>query len=441
MRRRDITIGQLFSETVNNFPERVALRYSGNSITYGELDAVTDAKARELGDTRFAEIPANTKHRPAREMAEHIITYIAAVKSGKIAVFGKLTDEVRQAAEREATSNALSEAILFTSGTTGKPKAVLSNHYARINSAAAHIDALGATELDRFLLAIPLSHCFSLTANLISAITLGAAICIPDDRHTDNLLRCIERERCTIFNAVPTIFNSAAGRITTGNYDLSSLRTGFIGGAAYTPEFFRKVNNALAFNLIPGLGQTEGTAAYTFAPWTAPLNIRAETVGRVMDGIECKISERGEILIRGFCVAKVLNDSQMVDGDGWLHTGDCGFIDYDGYIHCAGRLKEVIIRGGENISPAEIEEAVVNTFPQIRECAVFSVPDPHFGEEICLCVAADETALSENQIRAGLATSLVEFKVPKYILIVSELPKTEVGKIAVGELKEQIQKL
>ncbi|MDR3149033.1 MAG: acyl--CoA ligase [Oscillospiraceae bacterium] len=440
MQYRDITIGQLFSETVNRFPKRVVLRCLGNSITYSELDAITDAKDMEFGDAQFIEISANSKHRTAEEMAEHIVTYLAAVKSGRIAVFGKLTDELRLAISEEETPDVKNEAVLFTSGTTGKPKAVLSNHYARVNSAAAHVAALGATERDRFLLAIPLSHCFSLTANLISAITVGAMICIPDDRHTDNLLKCIERERCTIFNAVPTIFNSAVTRLETESYDVSSLRTGFIGGAAYTSDFFRKVNNDLSFSLIPGLGQTEGTAAYTFAPWTAPLNVRAETVGRVMDGIECKISERGEILIRGFCVAKVLNEHQP-DTGGWLHTGDCGFIDYDGYLHCTGRLKDVIIRGGENISPAEIEETAMNAFSQIRECAVFSVPDPHFGEEICLCAAADETSLTAYELRDGLSKILVEFKVPKYIWIFGELPKTEVGKIAVGELKEEIQKL
>jgi len=424
---RDITIGELFSETVSRFPEKAAIRYYGKTITYRELERLADEAAVKLTGS-YNHIPKPSTHRPAEEVLSHIICYLATMKAGKVAVFN---DELSEK-YIEQFSDKNSE-LLFTSGTTGEPKAVLATHYGRVNSAAAHVEAMGASSDDRFLLAIPLHHCFSLTANLISAITVGATLCIPDDRHTEKLLECAERERCTIFNAVPTIFNAIISRHDISRYDLSSLRTGFIGGAAYTSDFFRRVNDTLNFSLIPGLGQTEGTASYTFAQWTEPLYVRAETVGRFMEHIEGKIAENGEICIRGFCVCKVLNEESS--SDGWLHTGDVGFVDSEGYLRYTGRLKDIIVRGGENISPAEIESAVQKVEPGLKEIAVFPLPDDHFGEEICLC-AAPANVIVPERLRELLTEKLPAFKVPKYIYLFDSLPQTESGKVAVGVLKD-----
>lgn len=425
MSLRNVIIGQLLSEAVARAPDSVAMRYLGRTVTYAELDRMTDAP--ELPQERLVFIPTTSTERPAHEVAQSVILYLAAMKRGKIAVFGA------RGASVSGLPNDLSdsEAILFTSGTTGEPKAVLSTHFARVNSAAAHVKALDASSDDRFLMAIPLHHCFSLTANLVSALSVGASLSIPDDRHTRQLLECIERDHCTIFNAVPTVFSSVLARSDLASYDLSSLRTGFIGGAAYTPEFFREVDKRLGFTLIPGLGQTEGTAAYTFLPPNSPLSQRSETAGRFMEHIEGKIESNGEICIRGFCVCQVLGEPPPPDG--WLHTGDLGYLDPDGCIHTVGRLDDIIIRGGENIAPAELERLIRSLFPSVTEVAVVGVPDVHFGEELLACIAPID-AMPESELRAQLARHTARFKIPRYVRFYEQLPKNSTGKILRREL-------
>ena len=441
---RNATVGQLLVDSAHRTPDKPALCYGERCVTYGELDRITDEYA--LDDGRLAFIANASSDRKAPEVVDIIIKYLAAMKRGKIAVFGDRLDY-----DLSNTDLTDAESILFTSGVTGKPKAVLATHYARVNSAAAHVEALGATADDNFIVAIPLHHCFSLTANLVSAITVGATLCIPDDRHSKSLLECIERDRCTIFNAVPTIFYALIRGDLLNSYDYSTLRTGFIGGASYTPEFFREVNDGLQFNLIPGLGQTEGTAAYTFLPWTASLTDRSETLGRFMEHIQVKLTDRGEICIKGFVVCNALGEPTPLDG--WLHTGDLGQIGSDGLLRFKGRLKEIIIRGGENIMPIEIEEAIRAAFPNIGELAVTGTPDERFGEEILVVIATNtidaqsspEAPIldfttpesirdAETTIRDALALRLPKHKVPRYIRFVDELPKTAAGKIALSAL-------
>ena len=345
--------------------------------------------------------------------------------------------------------------ILYTSGTTSRPKAVMSTQYSRVNSGIQQAHDLGATETDRFCVAIPMFHCFCLSVNLMAACAVGACLYLPENRKTTTLLKAISVGRCTILSSVPTLFHAMLCRPDFQQWDLSSLRTGFIGGSFYPPELFRQINNSFGFTLLSSLGQTEATAGLTAASLDDSLETRAETVGHFMDHVEGKIVHietgrpqpvgvPGEICVRGYLVMAGYYrqpdaTAQTIDADGWLHTGDMGYLDEYGNIHLTGRLKELIIRGGENISPAEIEMALGGC-PNVQECKAVGVPDRHYGEEVCLCIVPqDHAVLQEAEIRFQLAQHLAEFKIPKYILFLDELPKTTTGKIRPSELSKLAQ--
>ena len=344
------------------------------------------------------------------------------------------------------------DVIIFTSGTSGAAKGVLSSHFARVNVAQAQVDTISMTEADKCCVAIPMFHCFGLTAVILAALNCGAGLYFPGQRHTKQLLESISLHGCTVFSAVPTLFSAILARPDLGDFDLHTLRTGYIGGSVYTPEFFLRAEKALGFRMAPSLGQTEATAGLTFLSPDAPDELRASTVGRFLESIEGEIrdledghalppGETGEICIRGWSVMKgYVNEPdltrQALDGDGWLRTGDLGWLDEEGCLHMAGRRKELIIRGGENISPGEIEAAIALD-PRVREVKAVAVPDQHYGEEICACVVLREgnEGASEEEIRTLVREKLAAYKVPRYVLFMDALPKTGSGKLSLAALK------
>ena len=364
------------------------------------------------------------------------------------------------ASERESlrkTTDDLSprdpDVIIFTSGTSGIAKGVLSTHLARVNVAKVQSDTLSLTEKDKSCVAIPMFHCFGLTGVILAALYSGGCLYFPGGRHTRQLLEAISIHGCTVFSAVPTLFSAILARLDLERFDLGSLRTGYIGGSVYTPEFFRRVEQALHFRLAPSLGQTEATAGLTFISPEEPEELRAPTVGRFMEGIEGQIrdiqtgkplggGETGEICIRGWSVMReYVGEPELtasaLEPDGWLHTGDLAWLDAAGCLHMSGRLKELIIRGGENISPGEIE-AVIGQDPRVREVKCVAVPDAHYGEEICACVVLREgaSAMKEEHVRALAAEHLAAYKVPRYVLFLKALPKTGSGKLALKQLQD-----
>lgn len=340
--------------------------------------------------------------------------------------------------------------ILYTSGTTTLPKAVLGSQYSRANSGIQQAHDLGAGEHDRFCVAMPIFHCFSLSVNVMAACAAGACLYLPESRRTTALLEAVSRGRCTVMSCVPALYHAILCRPDFGQWDLSSLRVGFIGGSMYPAELFRQIEEGLGFTLLSSLGQTEATAGITAASPGDPLAIRAGTVGHFMDHVEGKIlhihtgeemplGQPGEICVRGYVVMQGYYQqpactARAVDREGWLHTGDMGYLDAGGNVHMTGRLKELVIRGGENISPAEVEAALAGE-PLVRECKAVGVPDRHYGEEVCLCVVPQpEARLTEEAVRARLCRRLADFKVPKYVLFLPGLPKTVTGKIRPAEL-------
>lgn len=341
--------------------------------------------------------------------------------------------------------------LLYTSGTTSFPKAVLGSHYSRANSGIQQAHDLGATQADRFCVAMPIFHCFCLSVNVMAACAAGACLYLPESRRTSALLEALSAGRCTIMSSVPALYHAILSRPDFDAWDTSSLRTGFIGGSQCTLELFREINDGFDFTLLSSLGQTEATAGITTASLSDSLEVRATTVGHFMDHLEGKIlsphtgaeqptGEVGELCVRGYAVMQGYYrqpecTAQTIDPDGWLHTGDMGYLDREGNIHLTGRLKELIIRGGENISPAEVEAALAGD-TRVERCKAVGVPDAHYGEEVCLCVVLQEGALCEEEaLRARLQARLSDYKVPRYILFVERLPETLTGKVQLRELK------
>lgn len=515
---RNITLGELFSESCARFENRIAVEYMGTSATYAQVDALTDRLARGLmalgvkkgtraaiwgndrpntlycilamakigvvavmlgtslqkseltdllersgaeyiffdegfRDTSFPEVCRGLDI-PA--IKEHFYIGLQPVEGfrtlSELEKLGESVPETALAAAEAAVEPCDTDMILFTSGTTSASKGVLTTHFSRANNVLAHIKALKATEEDKFCVAIPMFHCFSLTGSVLAAIMSGACVYFPANRHTKTLFEAIERDKITVLHAVPTLFSAMLARNNAGEYDISSLRTGVIGGAVYKPEFFERVSRELNYNLLSSLGQTEATAGFTFCDYDDPMEIKANTVGRFIEHTEGMIrnintgkpqpvGETGEICVRGFgvmqgYVGQPEITAQTILPDGWLRTGDMGFIDENDCLHITGRLKDMIIRGGENISPGEIEELLL-TEGRAAQVKAVAVPDEHYGEEICACVVLKDGAeMSAEEVRDIVRAKLAYFKVPRYVLFMKDIPKTNSGKVAIGKLRE-----
>jgi fatty-acyl-CoA synthase len=342
--------------------------------------------------------------------------------------------------------------MLFTSGSTSAPKAVMSSHYSRVNGGIFQAHDIRATEEDVFCAVTPIFHCFCISVNVMASLASGAQLCILKDRHINTILDAIETCHCTVLSSVPTMFHAMITREGVEKRDLSSLRIGFIGGAFCPPEEFVRIEKALNFTLMSSLGQTECTAGLTVCNIDDSLEVRSKTVGHFMDHVEGCIKDiktgeilpngkQGEICVRGYLAMQGYYGQpeltkETIDADGWVHTGDLGSLDDDGNVTLAGRIKELIIRGGENISPCEIETAL-SQMPQVKDSKVVGIPDDHYGEEICACVVPAPGAQVDVQaVRDFLTQRLAYYKIPKYVLFWDALPTTATGKVS-GKLARE----
>lgn len=369
---------------------------------------------------------------------------------------GDLTGEeyaLAEAMEAQVTAQDTAT-MLFTSGSTSTPRGVLSSHYSRVNGGIQQAYDLHCTAEDRFCVAMPLFHCFCISVNVMAALAVGGCLCVPNDRHISSILDTIETCGCTVLSSVPTMFHAMLARKKLENRDMSTVRIGFIGGAYYLPEDFARIEEAMGpnFTLMSSLGQTECTAGLTTCNVDDSLEVRSTTVGHFMSHVEGRIvdihtnqplpnGERGEIVVRGYLnmqgyYGQPELTAETIDADGWVHTGDLGILDDVGNVTLAGRIKELIIRGGENISPSEIEVAL-SRLPGIKVSKITGVPDAHYGEEICACVIREPgSEVTAEEVRDFLARHVAYYKVPKYVLFFDALPATATGKINSGAVKE-----
>lgn len=511
----NLTVGSLLERTALRFPERPAMEFRQQVWTYREFDQTVDRVARRLlalgikkgdhlaiwceaepnniflfyaaarigavvvmlntslgrpellnllrwTDVSWLAIGDGYKDRDYPELCRGLAEEFPALKAvlyiglqgrgdGYTSLDGLLASESALEEARNSVYPEDTVCILYTSGTTSHPKAVMGSHYSRTNSGIQQAHDLGATEEDRFCVAMPTFHCFCLSVNIMAACASGACLYLPESRRTASLLEAISTKHCTIMSSVPALFHAMLSRSDFASWDISTLRTGFIGGSIYPPELFKEIENAFQFTLLSSLGQTEATAGITTTTSRDSLETRATTVGHFMDHVDGRIIDprteqvrplhiSGEICVRGYVVMQGYygqsdETAKVIDKDGWLHTGDLGYLDDDGNIHLTGRLKELIIRGGENISPAEIE-AVLARDARVHTCKAVGVPDSHYGEEICLCVVPSDAGCTREELLTVLREELADFKVPRYILFVKEIPATATGKVRLQELRK-----
>lgn len=342
--------------------------------------------------------------------------------------------------------------ILYTSGTTNMPKGALITHRALVQSGMIIAQSMRCTDQDVFLIAAPIFHVFGLGCNLLSAIYCGSRMVLLDKFKARRALELIQEEKVTIQHAVPSMFNLMLKDPDFSQFDLSSLRAGMTGASPCPPEVVRGVRENMGMVLSISYGATE-TCTVTITDYDDKEDRIYHTVGKVVPGAEVKIvndlreevnnGEIGEIACRGFGVMKgyyQLPDQtrEVLDEDGWYYTGDLGWMDNEGYIRFVGRKKEIIIRGGFNIYPHEIED-LIKTHPKVIESAVLGLPDPVMGEIACAVVQLrpGESATPEEVIDY-LKGRVAPYKLPSKVVFMDELPTTASGKMQKNRLKEKL---
>jgi fatty-acyl-CoA synthase len=336
--------------------------------------------------------------------------------------------------------------IQFTSGTTGPPKGATLTHHNILNNGFFVGEAMGLTDTDRLCIPVPLYHCFGMVLANLAAVTHGTAMVFPSESFAPlAVLETVEAERCTALHGVPTMFIAEMEHPDFARFDLTSLRTGIMAGSPCPIEVMRQAISRMHLDEITiAYGMTETSPVSFQTGVSDPLERRVSTVGRIHPHLEVKIVDQagrvvprgtpGELLTRGYSVMRGYWDdpeqtAAAIDPAGWMHTGDLATIDDEGYCNIVGRIKDMVIRGGENIYPREIEEFLFR-HPKIAAVQVFGVPDARFGEELCAWVRVrDGATLTEPELREYCRGQIAHYKIPRYIRFVEDYPMTVTGKV------------
>jgi len=392
----------------------------------------------------YAQILAEARHGQTLPL-EHVVVFGTPAWE----VFLQAKCELPVAIQPEDVAN-----IQYTSGTTGRPKGVMLTHRNQVNNGKMLAQGMRYTERDRICVPLPMYHCFGCVIGTMSALASGAAIILPnrcfDARAT---LEAVEAEHVTSLYGVPAMFIAELSLPEFKNFNLTSLRTGMMAGAPCPVEVMKRVMTEMHCNeLTIGYGQTESTPVVTMSTPDDPVEMRVSTVGKALPCTEMKIvspldnstttaGEQGEVCARGYMVMKGYDDepeatARAVDREGWLHTGDLGVMREDGYIHLTGRATDMIIRGGENVYPREVEEFLY-THPKIAEAQVVGIPDERLGEAVLAWIRlkTGESA-TEDELRKFCEGQIAYFKIPQHIRFVDGFPMTVTGKIQKFKIRE-----
>jgi len=345
--------------------------------------------------------------------------------------------------------------IQFTSGTTGNPKGATLTHCNILNNGYLAGEAMQLTETDRLCIPVPLYHCFGMVLAVLACVSHGSAMVFPGEAFDPlETLQTVEAEGCTALHGVPTMFITELDHPRFGEFDLSSLRTGIMAGAPCPVEIMKRVISEMHMeDILIGYGQTEVSPLNHMTLPNDSLERRTETVGRAVPWVEIKvidqsnrvvaIGEKGEICTRGYSVMREYwNDpertAETIDEAGWLHSGDLATMDEEGYVRIVGRIKDMIIRGGENIYPREVEEFLYQ-HPAISEVQVFGIPHEKMGEEVCAWVQLNEgQSMTEDELKAFCNDQITHFKIPRHVRFVTEYPMTVTGKIQKFVMRDQM---
>ena len=343
--------------------------------------------------------------------------------------------------------------IQFTSGTTGLPKGATLSHHNLINNAFFVGEATGIEPGSRVCIPVPLYHCFGMVMGNLGCVTHAATMVYPSESFDSlSTLEAIEAERCNVLYGVPTMFIAQLNHPEFSRFDLSSLRRGIMAGAPCPIEVMKEVASTMHMSEITiAYGMTETSPVSFQSSRDDPLELRVSTVGRIQPHLEVKIVDRhgrvvprgeaGELCTRGYSVMLgYWNDEartkEAVDSAGWMHTGDLATIDKDGYCRIVGRIKDMVIRGGENIYPREVEEYLYR-HPDIQDVQVFGVPDVKYGEELCAWIISKAgVTLDEEGVRRFCQDRISHYKIPRYIRFVESFPSTVTGKVQKFAMRE-----
>ena len=344
--------------------------------------------------------------------------------------------------------------IQYTSGTTGLPKAVMLTHHNILNNAWFSALAMHFNPQDKLCIPVPFYHCFGMVLGNLLCFSIGATAVIPCEHFDpEAVLAAIEQEQCTAVHGVPTMFIAELEHPLFDTFNLESLRTGIMAGAPCPPTLLKRVMEGMhCREILIGYGETEASPLTHLTTREDSIKRRTKTVGHNLPHQEVKIIETtsgqtvplgkiGEICFRGYHVmqgyyAAPEATAKAIDKQGWLHSGDMGMMDEDGYISITGRLKDLVIRGGENIYPREIEDFIF-THPDVAEVAVFGIPDKYYGEELVAWIQLrPEANCSEQEIRAYCQGNLAHYKIPKHIQFVESFPMTVTGKLQKFSMRE-----